>query len=228
MQLNGGATLGNGLLTLTDGNNGEARSAFTSLPVAITNAAGFRASFVYTDVGGGGADGATFCIQNTSNTAVGGNGGALAWLGINNTGAVALNVYAGNGGSGTSFLFSYPGGTNNPQPNGGSAYLSTAPVNIASGNPILVNLTYNGQAGTLSETLTDQSTGATYNTVFSAPAVNFESLLGGQSGYVGFTGATGGQALTQTISNFSFVSSGATGTPAYANAVAVAAGAAPS
>ena len=50
--------------------------------------------------------------------------------------------------------------------------------------------------------------------------MNFESLLGGQAGYVGFTGATGGVTSIQTISNFSF-SSGGNGTPQYANALSV-------
>ena len=34
--------------------------------------------------------------------------------------------------------------------------------------------------------------------------VDFQSLLGGTTGYVGFTGATGGSTSTQTVSNFTF------------------------
>ena len=47
----------NNVLTLTDGGGGEGRSASTSSPVVINNAAGFTASFVYKDVSTGGTMG---------------------------------------------------------------------------------------------------------------------------------------------------------------------------
>ena len=64
MTTNGNAVVAGGVLTLSNG-GGYTSSSFTrsSLPIGAN---GFAASFVYQDVGGGGADGATFCIQSTA------------------------------------------------------------------------------------------------------------------------------------------------------------------
>ena len=220
MSINNGAgaaaTLSGGTLTLTNDTGGQANSAFTTTTVPITNAAGFTASFVYTmtnNNGGAPADGFTFCIQNTGPTAVGAGGGDLAYNAINNSGAACFCVYAGNNpggglGSSTQFGYDYSGGNSLPNfgGNGGTpGYLSTSPVDMTSGHPILVNLTYNGLAGTLTEQLTDETTKGTFSYSFSN--VNFQTLLGGQAGYVGFTGATGGAYSTQAVSNFNFIGS---------------------
>ena len=75
-------------------------------------------------------------------------------------------------------------------------------MDITNGDPILVNLTYNGVAGTLTETLTDETTLGVFSHSFTG--ANFQTLLNSSTGYVGFTGATGGAESTQTISNFTF------------------------
>ena len=232
MQLNGGATVANNVLTLTDGNGGEAQSAFTQTAQPIGNF--FTLSFVYKDVAaaaGNNADGTTFCIQNDPNgaNALGAAGGAFGYQGIYNSAAVDFNVYNGHVAPGTQLSYNFSGGTSNP--NGGTAplgppYISTLPANLTSGDPILVQLVYNYNAsagtGSLSETLTDQTIPAnTFSTTFALPT-SLQNVLGGATGYVGFTAGTGGDASTQTISNFLF---GGGANPQYANAVSVAAGA---
>jgi autotransporter-associated beta strand protein len=186
----------NGVLTLTDDVGNEANSAFTAAAVPIS-ATGFTASFSYQNTTG--ADGMTFTIQNDPRgaAACGGLGGALAYNGtgstaITNSGSVQFNIYSGTT-VGTSFATNGVIG----------AMQSTSPVNVAtSQDPIGVVLNYNGINHTLLETLTDQTTGSTFSTTYSG--VNFSSLLSGNSGYVGFTGATGAVTSDQTISNFTF------------------------
>ena len=204
---------------MTDGVSPKARSAFTQPAVPITNAAGFTASFVYTSSGSTPGDGATFTIQNDNNgaMALGGTGTGLGYAGINNGGAVALNlayIYSSTSASivaGTAF---WPGSPPNPP-----SYLPTLPVDLTSGHPILVNLAYNGAAGVLTESFTDQTTLQRFSTTFTG--INFEGLLGGQSGFVGFTGSTGDGNSVQTISNFQFTDPALAEIP-YTNPITVA------
>ena len=192
--LNGGATVAANVLTLTDGANGEARSFFFDYPVYIH---AFRASFTYTDVGGGGADGVTFCLQNTAagTSALGAGGGGMAYRGITNSAAVAFNIYNGH-------TVGYCYTTNGTLADGNTpaGFTAPTPVAIASGDPINVSLSYDGNILTL--TLKDANNSNTYTV-----GINVGQLwntVGGDTAYVGFTGATGGVASTQTVSNFSF------------------------
>jgi hypothetical protein len=57
-----------------------------------------------------------------------------------------------------------------------------------------VQLVYNGT--TLTMTITDTVTQATYTTSFT---INIPSTVGGNTAYVGFTGGTGGLTATQEI-----------------------------
>ena len=145
--LNGGATSDGTTLTLTDGAGSEARSAFNN---AVQNITSFTTAFTYTDVGGGGADGFAFVVQNDprGTAALGGGGGAIGYgdpTHITNSAANVYNIYNGGTiGSGYST-------------NGGKEIGPTGPVNVASGNPIRVTLSYGG-GPTLMETLTDTVT----------------------------------------------------------------------
>jgi autotransporter-associated beta strand protein len=208
--LNGGAAVNNKVLTLIDGNAGEARSAFYMTNKLPTTA--FTASFVYQDVGGGGADGSTFCLQNSALNAVGGGGGGLGYAGISPSMAVAFNVYNGHT-VGTQY---YAGGIGHD--NGGLEYNATGNVNLASGDPILVNLSYDGT--TLHETLTDQNNQASFSTTYT---VNIPQDTGANTAYVGFTGGSGGVGSLQTISNAQISYGGALTNMPNANVIVTAA-----
>jgi hypothetical protein len=187
---NGGATITSNVLTLTDGAGSEARSSFLNAPQYI---GAFTASFTYQDIGGGGADGAAFLLQNDSRGAssLGGAGGSLGCSGITPSAAIQFNIYANNG---VGIQFRTNGLTGTP-------YATTAPVNLAGGDPIGVTLRYDG--ATLAMVLTDAVTRVSFSTNWS---LALPGILGSGSAYVGFTGADGGTASTERISNFSFIS----------------------
>jgi hypothetical protein len=83
----------------------------------------------------------------------------------------------------------------------GAPYTSTAPVNLAGGNPIAVSVSYDGAR--LSITLTDTVTRASFVT---NAVLDIVSALGTNTAYVGLTGADGGISSTQIITNFQFAS----------------------
>jgi hypothetical protein len=181
----------NNVLTLSEGATG-ARSAFFGTPMYI---GAFQASFIYQDVSVGGADGIAFCLQNDprGTAALGGAGGDLGVSGITPSAELTFNIYGGSPG-GVGISFGTNGGNGNP-------YNSTAPVNIASGDPIAVNVVYyNGVANV---TLTDTTTSDTFSA--SLPVGSLPTILGAQTAYVGFTGAVGGVTSAQTITDFAFV-----------------------
>jgi len=185
-------TLSGGALTLTDNGANEAASAFYDIAQYVE---GFKASFTYTPGGGLAADGITFCIQNSAAgpAALGRNGGNLGYFGINYSEAFELNIFASaTGGVGIGF------GTNGTIAN---PFLSVAPVNLASGDPIGVNLYY--MQGLMQLSLTDTVSTVTFVTNFTI--ADYGVVLGDSVGYVGFTGADGGSVASQQVSNFAFV-----------------------
>lgn len=177
--------------TLTSGLGSTARSVFYNAPLYI---ASFLAQFVYVDVGGGGADGITFCIHNHPGApaVVGGGGGGLGYAGITPSAALALNIYQPN----TRGMSWRTNGTL-PFPN---PYNPIGAVNLASGNPIHITLLYTG--GVLKVSFVESNTANTFTTNLN---VNIPAMVGGETAYVGFTGGDGGVGSTQVISNFTFV-----------------------
>jgi hypothetical protein len=189
----GGPTVTTSTLTQTDGGNGEARSAFynTAQPIAQ-----FSTVFTYQATQPGGqslADGVSFTLQNQGLSALGSEGSGLGVAGITPSAEVVFNVFNGHT-IGTNFT------TNGSNP--GNTYLATGAVDISSGDPIKVSLSYDGS--TLSETLTDLKSSATFNTSYTT---DLASVLGGGTAFVGFTGGTGAGTSVQVISDFAFQSS---------------------
>ena len=193
---NGAASITNDLLTLTDGNAAEASSFFFDTPMYI---GAFAASFTYQDVGGGGADGFTFCLQDEGPAAVGLNGGELGYGGIAPSAAVDFNIYSGGTGK-VGYAFSTNGVMTASGPPQG--YTPTGSVNMASGDPINVGITYDGSQVTL--TLADATVSASFTTNITVGSLQSTNILGASTAYVGFTAGTGSAFSTQTVTNFTF------------------------
>ena len=192
LQLNGGATVGSGVLELTDGGGSEARSAWYSSLVPV-NAFTTDFTFLLTNAS---ADGFTFAIQNAGLTSLGGGGGSLAYAGIQKSVAVKFDLY-NSGGEGSDSTGLY---LNGAQPKLPSIDLSSTGIDLHAGDPIHAHITYDGT--TLTETLTDTKTNATVTEQY---PVNIPATVGGNTAYVGFTGATGGATSVQTIKTWTYM-----------------------
>jgi hypothetical protein len=230
-QLNGSFVSGNGpsitgpALQVTDDNGNEHNTAFYLSPQVVTGA--WTASFIYTCGGSQRADGSTFCIQNDPGGAMAGTnqdgGSALGYQGIDNSVAVAFNVFStsnprtsGAHPGETDVLFSSlamsmvraPGGqyVNDPTMTG------NPPFDITSGDPIRVTLTYDPKTTTLTQAMTDMTTGGTATYTYTidvalmvgADSRNLQAAVPGTA-FVGFTGGTGGATAVQTFSEFTFI-----------------------
>ena len=124
--------LNNNVLELTDGTGNESSSAFYMTPQYVGS---FTASFVY--IGNGSADGSAFIVQNyaTGSAALGGGGGGLGYFGISNSIALEMNLYTVPGIAAGTNGNTYGVG-------GGAIYQLTGPVDITTGDPILVQLNF--------------------------------------------------------------------------------------
>jgi hypothetical protein len=176
---------GTNTLQLTAGLGNTDRSAFLNVKQTIGS---FQATFVYQDVSGaGGADGVSFCIQNQAVNARGAAGGGLGVGGITPSAELELNIYAPNT---RGFAFNTGGAVVPP-------FTSLLP-NLGIGdnaNPVRVELNYNGTV--LTAKFTDVVTSGTFTTNMT---VNIPTIVGANTAWVGFTGADGGVASTQTVS----------------------------
>ncbi|MGO8835831.1 MAG: beta strand repeat-containing protein [Limisphaerales bacterium] len=192
--LNGGATIQNNLLTLTDGQpGGETRSAFFNFPMYCQ---AFRVSFTYQSGLGTTstrADGVTFCLQNTAigTGAVGIGGGSLGYKGITNSMAIAIDQFNAKG---------YEYVTKGQDPATLGQYVQTTPaIDPSGGDPINVSIVY--QTNAISLSMTDAVTMGTFVTNFTVGPLPITSA----TAFVGFTGGSGDLDSVQTISNFTFI-----------------------
>jgi hypothetical protein len=191
LTLNGGASVPSlsGRLRLTDGNTGEARSAFTTVAV---NASAFVNDFLF-QLTNPNADGFTFAVQNKANTAIGASGGGLGYGNSSPTGtggiptSIAIKFAFFNSNS-TGLL------TNGAFPGSVSTDMTSSGINLHSGDIFAVHVTYDG--ANLAWTITDTVTGKSFST---SAAINIPGIVGAQTAFVGFTGGTGGLTATQDI-----------------------------
>jgi PEP-CTERM motif len=178
-----------GVLELVNGDN-EFRSVFADTPQHISQ---FTASFTYqVPYAGtfGAFPGATFIVENDSRgaAAVGATvNDSDAFTGINDSVGIIFDL-----ASNTTGLFTDGNVT--------SGAANVSPVNLLSGDPIDVQLAYNGTS--LTETLVDTVTSAQFSTT-DLVLTSIPTTVGGSTAYVGL--AADGPA-DQYFSNFDFTS----------------------
>ena len=189
-----GTTLAAGALELTDGGNFEARAAWYSTPV---NVKAFTTDFTIqiSPAAANATDGMTFAIQNQGLTAHGGMGGSLGYEGVKPSVAVKFDTF-NNSGEGVNSTGFY---TNGAAPTMPATDLTPSGVNLHSGHPFHVHLTYDG--ATLTLTLTDTVTKASFT---AAKAIDIPGTVGSNTAFVGFTAGTGGTVSTQEIVNWTY------------------------
>ena len=185
-------------LQLTDGGTNQTDSVFTRIPVSVarfTTQFTFQqiASFLYTDPL---AEGLTFTIQGVSPTVLGTTGSGLGYGGIAKSVAIKFDL-ADNNGEGPNSTGLY---TNGAAPtNLNSINLNGTGIDLHSGHPFSVAMSYDGT--TLTVTITDTVTLATATQNYT---VNIPAIVGTNTAYVGFTGGTGEYSAVQKIQNWIF------------------------
>jgi hypothetical protein len=187
---NGSAAISGTLAQLTNGGGGEAGSFFSTTPVVITQ---FNTVFSFQLLNGTNpsADGITFCIEGSGNTALGAVGGSLGYQGITPSVAVKFDLYS-NAGEGVDSTGLY---TNGAAPTVPSTDLTGTGIDLHSQDVFNVFMSYDG--ATLNVTIKDASTGASASQSYS---INIpQTLNNSNSAYMGFTGGTGGLTATQNI-----------------------------
>jgi len=222
-----------GTLQLTNNGTNQARSAFYSTPLPIaagTN--GFSASFNYNPSGHETAAGFTFVLQGDPRgaTALGGVGGNLGYGGgPNSTGATVNGISPSaaflfnmdpNAGGGIGFVLTTNGAT--PSNNNTVQYEPTYDpmygINFNS-DPIEFSFSYDPSSTSLVMIVIDEVT----DVIGYIPnQIDLVNLLGGTTGYMGFTGSTGAGSSIMQISSFSYSLTGA-GPVTYANGVTLSA-----
>jgi predicted alpha-1,2-mannosidase len=186
-QLNGSAQLVNGAIQLTNGSANETGSAFYNTLVSTTK---FSTHFTV-QLANATADGFTFCLQDSATTALGapGQGSNLGFANIPHSIAIGFNIY--NGGTLVpETLFAADGSISAFWE---SSFLHTG-VDLISGDPVNVDVYYNGKTLTVIET--DSVIGKSARQDYT---VNLGSFIGGGQAYAGFTGACGDLTSVQNI-----------------------------
>jgi hypothetical protein len=225
----GFAYLSGSTIRVSDTTGGTSGAAWFPVPV---NVAQFSTAFNLQ--WGSNGQGMCFVIQNDppyatasrainwsgGPTVVGAAGNALGYAGLDSENGVS-------GKGGTSYglrnsvaiafdQFFVPNSvgiyTNGANPQG--SQVATG-LTFSSGHPFKVSLSYSGS--TLSFTMTDTVTGATFTHNFT---IDIPTTVGGNTAYVGFTGGTGGAASVQAVQSWTYTAgSGQATTPPPASTV---------
>jgi hypothetical protein len=112
---------------------------------------------------------------------------------------VKFDLYSNNGeGPDSTGLY-----LNGASPTTPAVDMTSSGVNLHSGDPFHVHITYDGT--TLVMTITDTATNATFTTNWT---VDIPTIVGDDAAFIGFTAGTGGSTAVQNIQTWTFASGG--------------------
>jgi len=192
LTLNGSVRAANdSRMQLTDGGLNEAGSVFWNTPI---NTQAFTTQFTF-QLSLAQANGFTFTLQNNGATAIGGDAAGLGYAGIGKSVAVKFNIYdyQGEGNDSTGVY------TNGAMPTLPTVDISPSGIELNSDDGLTATLTYDGTALTLN--LVD---GVTNDTFTTSQAINIPQVIGSNTAYVGFTGASGGLSASQKLTSWTY------------------------
>src|SRR4051812_42516028 len=193
LALNGSAALNGTRLKLTNGNVVEAASAFYGTAVNVQT---FTTDFTF-QLTAASADGLAFVVQGNGPAAIGSAGGGLGYQGIARSVAVKLDLFNSSGeGSDSTGLY-----LNGASPTLPAVDMTGSGIDLHAGRVLKAHLAYS--AGTLSMTLTDAATNASFSRSF---PVDIPGAVGAATAFVGFTAGTGMQTATQEIVTWTLTS----------------------
>jgi hypothetical protein len=208
LDLNANAKISSGALSLITGCC-QVASAYYPTPVAISS---FTTTFTFLFTSAD-ADGLTFVVQNQGPTALGCGGGGLGYgqwtcgsVKITPSAAVKFDLYnnQGEGSDSTGFY------TDGAPPTVPAVDMSNSPINLHSGHPMQVELTYDGQ--NLTETITDTVTQGQFTHTYSN--INLPQILGASTAYAGFTASSGALGSIQSVLSWTYYAEGQPTLPA--------------
>ena len=187
-------------LELTDGKGSEASAYWYQSPLPISNTEKFTVEFTYQAGGDAAADGVTFAFQKEGTDALGATGGSLGYVGITGpTAAYQINLYDG-----------HQRGSNFVTTNTSEIYLPTDAINFNSGDPIEVQLVFDMEQQTVTETLTDAVQQTSFSRTYNG--IDLATLID-ENAYIGFTGGDGGATSVQAVTDFKLFLGDQSGSP---------------
>ena len=197
LTLNGNAVAGgDARLLLTNGLPNQAGSIFWNAPIGIQ---AFTTNFEF-QLTQAQANGFTFTIQNMGETALGGDSAGLGYQDILKSVAVKFNFYnyVGEGSDSTGVY------TDGEPPTLPSVDLTPSGIELASGDSIEAQITYDGT--TLTLYLHDLATNDKFTM---SKVINIPQTVGANTAYVGFTGGTGGLSASQNLLTWTYATQAA-------------------
>jgi hypothetical protein len=187
LQLNGNAAQNGNKLRLTQASGNQGGSTFSTSLITLNPNASFSTFFAFEILNrgglGNGADGLTFTLQTNANN-VGGSGGGLGYLGINNSMAVEFDTYDNVETGGSNHVGVDLNGSVNSV-----ASTGLLTPDFDDGSIWYAWIDYNGASDDL-EVRWSQSLLRPISSMLSYN-VDLPSILGSTDVYAGFTAATG-------------------------------------